>query len=235
MAIISSGAGVRPMEEDGADGTEPLLEGGKGLVDRLHAQLHEMLLTHEIPLGVPISERQLSIRLGVSRTPLRETLRRLEGEGFIQRNNGVLEVRRITLEEFLELLKIRRLLEVEAAGDAAGRIDPHTAADLRAALERLLAGEVRDNRQRVALDLELHRAICDACGSRSMAELIEQLRRRSMLFATPPVPGDFRQTVAEHLRLLDAVAMGDKARAREAMAEHLDHVLDNILSRLMKR
>lgn len=235
MAIISSGAGVRPIEEAGADGTEPLLEGGKGLVDRLHAQLHEMLLTHEIPLGVPISERQLSIRLGVSRTPLRETLRRLEGEGFIQRNNGVLEVRRITLEEFLELLKIRRLLEVEAAGEAAGRIVPHTAADLRAALERLLAGEVRDNRQRVALDLELHRAICDACGSRSMAELIEQLRRRSMLFATPPVPGDFRQTVAEHLRLLDAVATGDKARAREAMAEHLDHVLDNILSRLMKR
>jgi len=235
MATTSFGIRTPSAQEPGPDAAEPFAESGKGLVDRLHAQLHEMLLTHEIPLGVPISQRQLSIRLGVSRTPLRETLRRLEGEGFIQRNSGVLEVRRITLEEFLELLKIRRLLEVEAAGDAAGQIDPHTLAGLRAAFESLLSEEVRDNRQRIALDLELHRAICNACGSRTMAELIEQVRRKSMLFATPPVPGDFRQTVAEHLRLLDAVAAGDKTHAREAMAEHLDHVLNNILSRLMKR
>jgi len=115
----------------------------------------------------------------------------------------------------------------EALADFGGRDAPVAMSELRAA-----ALQAPNLAHRY---LELHRAICDACGSRSMAELIEQLRRRSMLFATPPVPGDFRQTVAEHLRLLDAVATGDKARAREAMAEHLDHVLDNILSRLMKR
>jgi DNA-binding GntR family transcriptional regulator len=206
-----------------------------GLVARLHGQLHEMLLTHEIALGLPISERQLSVQLGVSRTPLREALRRLEGEGFIQRRNGVLEVKRIMLEEFVDLLKIRRLIEVEAAGAAAGAIDPGKIAGLRARLAALLAAENPENRLRIEFDLELHRTICDHCGNRSMAELIEQLRRKSMLFAAPPAPVDFRQAVAEHARLLDALADGDAARAREAMADHLDNVRKNVLSRLFER
>jgi DNA-binding GntR family transcriptional regulator len=143
-----------------------------GLVARLHGQLHEMLLTHEIPLGQPLSERQLSLRLGVSRTPLREALRRLEGEGFIERRNGVLEVKRIMLEEFVDLLNIRRLLEVEAAGAAAGAIDPARIAAMRARLATLLVTENPENRQRIELDLELHRTICEHCGNRAMAELI---------------------------------------------------------------
>jgi DNA-binding GntR family transcriptional regulator len=218
----------------GPDGGNPVAEAG-GLVARLHGQLHEMLLTHEIPLGLPISERQLSLQLGVSRTPLREALRRLEGEGFIQRRNGVLEVKRIMLEEFIDLLKIRRLIEVEAAGSAAGVIDPGKISGLRAKLAALLAAGNPENRLRIEFDLELHRTICDNCGNRSLAELIEQLRRKSMLFAAPPPPEDFRQALAEHARLLDALAAGDAARARDAMADHLDNVLKNVLSRLFKR
>jgi DNA-binding GntR family transcriptional regulator len=206
-----------------------------GLVARLHGQLHEMLLTHEIPLGQPLSERQLSLRLGVSRTPLREALRRLEGEGFIERRNGVLEVKRIMLEEFVDLLKIRRLLEVEAAGAAAGMIEPDRIATLRAKLAVLLATENPENRQRIELDLELHRTICDHCGNRSMADMIEQLRRKSMLFARPPVPKNFREAIRDHARLIDALADGDVAAARDAMADHIDDVLKNVLSRLLKR
>jgi DNA-binding GntR family transcriptional regulator len=56
-----------------------------------------------------------------------------------------------------------------------------------------------------------------------------------MLFATPPVPQNFRQTVLEHMELLDALARGDAERARQVMAEHLDNVQKNVLSRLLKR
>ena len=222
-----------PLEEDLGGQAAPAEPGG--LVAHLHARLHDMLLTHEIPVGRPISERQLSAQLNVSRTPLREALRRLEGEGFIQRHNGVLEVRRITLEEFLDLLKIRRLLEVEAAGSAAGAVEPSLLAGLRARLQTLLDAAEPDNHERVALDLELHRAVRDACGNRSMGELIEQLRRKSMLFATPPMPFDFRRVVSEHIELADALAAGDAERSRAAMSSHLDNVLNNILSRLLRR
>jgi DNA-binding GntR family transcriptional regulator len=218
-----------------ADPSGDLVPETGGLVERLHGQLHEMLLTHEIPLGQPLSERQLSVRLGVSRTPLREALRRLEGEGFIERRNGVLEVKRIMLEEFVDLLKIRRLLEVEAAGAAAGLIDAGKIADLRAKLTALLTTEKPENRQRIELDLDLHRAICDHCGNRSMADMIEQLRRKSMLFVRPAAPQNFREAIRGHARLIDALADGDAAKAREAMADHVDDVLKNVLSRLLKR
>jgi DNA-binding GntR family transcriptional regulator len=218
-----------------ADVSGDLVSETGGLVERLHGQLHEMLLMHEIPLGQPLSERQLSARLGVSRTPLREALRRLEGEGFIERRNGVLEVKRIMLEEFVDLLKIRRLLEVEAAGAAAGTIEAGKIADLRAKLAALLTAEKPENRQRIELDLDLHRAICDHCGNRSMADMIEQLRRKSMLFVRPAAPQNFREAIRDHARLIDALADGDAAKAREAMADHIDDVLNNVLSRLLKR
>jgi DNA-binding GntR family transcriptional regulator len=226
-----TGAAEFPFQNPGHD----LVSEPGGLVERLHGQLHEMLLTHEIPLGLPLSERQLSVRLGVSRTPLREALRRLEGEGFIVRHNGVLEVKRIMLEEFVDLLKIRRLLEVEAAGSAAGMIGAEKIAGLRASLAALLASDHPDNRARIAFDLELHRAICEHCGNRSMADLIEQLRRKSMLFVAPPAPQDFRAAIQEHARLLETLASGDAAQARAAMSDHLDTVLNNVLSRLLKR
>jgi DNA-binding GntR family transcriptional regulator len=215
MTKVAKLAAVHP-------GADDLVSEPGGLVTRLHGQLHEMLLTHEIPLGLPISERQLSLRLGVSRTPLREALRRMEGEGFVQRRGGILEVRRI-------------MLEVEAAGAAAGAIESGRLSGLRTRLVALLETGNPDNRRRIALDLELHRAICEACGNRSMAQLVEQLRRKSMLFATPPVPQNFRQTVLEHMELLDALERGDAERARQVMAEHLDNVQKNVLSRLLKR
>jgi DNA-binding GntR family transcriptional regulator len=219
---------------EGVPGGDTVPETG-GLVARLHGQLHEMLLTHEIPLGQPMSERQLSVRLGVSRTPMREALRRLEGEGFIARRNGVLEVKRIMLEEFVDLLKIRRLLEGDAAASAAGAIGMDVIDDLRVRLSALLQSENPENRKRIEFDLELHRAICDHCGNRSMAEMIEQLRRKSMLFVQPPAPQDFREAVKEHTRLLDALAARDGTEARDAMADHIDNILKNVFSRLLKR
>jgi DNA-binding GntR family transcriptional regulator len=224
----------RPID-DGEPEMLELSSGPGGLVERLHGQLHEMLLTHVIPLGIPIAERQLAARLGVSRTPLREALRRLEGEGFLQRNSGILEVRRITLEEFLDLLKVRRLLEVEAASAAAGSIALEKLSSLRARVMALLESDKPTNQERVALDLELHRAICASCGNTSMSELIEQLRRKSMLFSTPPAPENFEQGLSEHLDIIDALAEGDAAKARSTMAAHLDNVLTNILSHLLKR
>jgi DNA-binding GntR family transcriptional regulator len=223
-----------PSGEDAVPEREIVAESG-GLVARLHGQLHQMLLTHEIPLGQPISERHLSVQLGVSRTPLREALRRLEGEGFIERRNGVLEVKRIVLEEFVDLLKIRRLLEGDAAASAAGMIPFETIEALRIRLTTLLASDSPANRQRIELDLELHRAVCDNCGNRSMAEMIEQLRRKSMLFIRPPAPQDFREAIKEHMRLLDALAAGDAEQARAAMADHIDNVLKKVFSRLLQR
>lgn len=206
------------------------------MADGAYAALHEMLLTHRLPLDQPISERAVAAELGISRTPLREAFRRLEGEGMLERlPGGVLRVRRITVEEFLEIQHLRRLLEGEAASLAAGRMDPA----LLQSLSRRVAALPREDRplrqqqeERLAIDIELHRAIAAAAGNPTLARLLEDLRRRMLLFATPGEPARLEDSCGQYTAILNALAAGDATGARNAMAAHVDSLRAAILRRL---
>jgi DNA-binding GntR family transcriptional regulator len=198
------------------------------MADTAYASLHAMLLTHRLPLDAPLSERSLAAELGISRTPVREALRRLEGEGLLdRRGGGLMYIRRIGIEEFLEVLQLRRLLEGEA-----GRVPPAVLDGLRGRLRALLAGGGRPDAARLAIDLDLHGAILAAAGNATLGRMLADLRRRMLLFATPGPPEDPAHTCADHGAILDALAAGDAAAARAAMAEHLDTLRARILARL---
>src|SRR5690348_10875000 len=82
----------------------------------------DMIARGTIAAGELVTERQIAARLGMSRTPVREAVRRLEGEGTLERQrNGALVVRPHSMEDFLHALAVRRLLEGEAARLAAGK------------------------------------------------------------------------------------------------------------------
>nr|WP_280855898.1 GntR family transcriptional regulator [Pararoseomonas indoligenes] len=209
------------------------------MAESAYAHLHEMLLTHRLPLDQPISERGLAADLGISRTPLREALRRLEGEGLLERlPGGVLRARRITVEEFLEIQQLRRLLEGEAAAAAAGAVEAETLASLRARIAALLATPDRPlperQEERLAIDLDLHRAIAAAAGSVTLARLLEDLRRRMLLFTTPRAPDRLEEVCAQYGAIIDALAAGDREAARAAMAEHVDALRSGILRHLAR-
>lgn len=214
-----------------ATASAPLSAERANMADAAYASLHQMLLTHRLPLDAPLSERNLAAELGISRTPLREALRRLEGEGLLTRQTGgLLFVKRIGVEEFLEVLQLRRLLEGEAAAGAAGRMPAGVIADLRARIAALVAAGGRPDAARLKIDLNLHRAVVDAAGNASLARLLQDLRRRMLLFATPPAQPE--QACADYLAILDALASGDAEAARAAMARHLDALRAGILRRL---
>ncbi|MBO1073460.1 GntR family transcriptional regulator [Roseomonas marmotae] len=203
------------------------------MADSAYASLHEMLLTHRLPLDAALSERNLAAELGISRTPVREALRRLEGEGLLTRQpGGLLFVRRIGVEEFLEVLHLRRLLEGEAAAAAAGKLPREAIGQFRARIAALLAASGRPDGERLGIDLDLHRAILGAAGNATLARMLEDLRRRMLLFATPPAPEDPRRACADYLAILDALADGDAEAARAAMGRHLDALRAGILRRL---
>jgi DNA-binding GntR family transcriptional regulator len=207
--------------------------GPKGLAETVYARLLEMLESRRLAADAAIAERRLASELGVSRTPLREALRRLEGEGWLaRRSDGTLAVRRLDVEEMLEVLQVRRLLEPEAAAIAAGRVPAHLIAGLRARVAQLLASGDPMHPERSALDQALHRAIGDACGNRTLDATIADLRRRTVLFATRRLPERLEPVCAEHLAILDALEAGDAAAARAAMATHIDHTRAGILRRL---
>ena len=83
--------------------------------------VRRMILTGELVGGVSLNERHLADRLGLSRTPVREALGRLIGEGYVTREGRRLIVGSIRVEDIMEILTVRRAVEGEAAEIAAGR------------------------------------------------------------------------------------------------------------------
>jgi DNA-binding GntR family transcriptional regulator len=205
----------------------------KGIAENVYARLLQMLEGRLLPADSAVAERRLAGDLGVSRTPLREALRRLEGEGWLaRRSDGTLAVRRLDVEEMLEVLKVRRLLEPEAAAAACGHVPEAEIDALRRRVQGLLAGGDPLDPERAAIDHALHRAIGAACGNRTLAATIADLRRRTVLFATRRVPERLEPVCAEHLAILDALARRDATAAREAMATHVENSRLALLRRL---
>src|SRR6187551_3603522 len=118
----------------------------------------DMILGGAIEPGELVTERQIATRLGMSRTPVREAVRRLEGEGTLERQrSGALIVRPYSMEEFLHVLAVRRLLEGEAARLAAGKVSPPILAAARERVDRLRREGIGDAARQE--DRDFHAAI----------------------------------------------------------------------------
>src|ERR1700730_16915867 len=93
------------------------------LAHKAYEGLLRILFSGELRPNDVIMERRIAEQLGISRTPLREAIRRLEGEELLQRQtDGAIVICPMSVEDFLNILSIRRLLEGEAARKAAGRV-----------------------------------------------------------------------------------------------------------------
>ena len=119
------------------------------LSEKTYQALSRMIQERAIPAGRPIVEAKLAEQLGVSRTPLRQALQRLESEGLLRKLvSRSYIVRQVELREYLQSLKAREVLEMEAAALAVGRISPEEIAPVRANL--------REVQNRVPYDMLAH-------------------------------------------------------------------------------
>src|SRR5882724_9477169 len=152
-----------------------------------YGALLDMILRGTIAAGEPVTERLIAVRLGMSRTPVREAIRRLEGEGTLERQrNGALVVRPFSMEEFLHVLAVRRLLEGEAARLAAGRVSPDLLAAARERIAQLRRDGLADSARRD--DRDFHAAIAGASGNPVLATAIGDLRKRTAMFRLGRLP-----------------------------------------------
>ncbi|WP_051356817.1 GntR family transcriptional regulator [Azorhizobium doebereinerae] len=209
------------------------------LTEVAYRRLLDMILGGELEAGAVVQERKLAKALDVSRTPLRDALFRLEGEGLlIRRGEGALQVKTVTLEDYSHALRVRVTLESEAARLAAGHVPAATLAPLRARMEAILhAAEASDaeplsRAELDAVDDILHEAIAQASGNPLLAELIRQVRQRSRLFGLERRPRRIREISAEHLAIIDALAEGRSAAAGAAMERHLTNVIEDLKQRI---
>lgn len=201
-----------------------------------YAQLRGMILDGALPAGARLQEQALAEMLGVSRTPVREAIGRLAAEGLVVRpNGGAPVVHKISVGEVMEILHVRRLLECEAARQAATAQPPvERFLTLRARVERFLHGERPSAEEHLAVDAELHDLIAATSGSGLLRELVATLKLRTRMFDKGSIPERFEPGCHEHLAIIDAILERDPARAESLMRAHLENARAAILGHLSR-
>lgn len=192
------------------------------LSDRVHTRLTELIRNRSLASGQVIIEMRLAQQLGVSRTPLREALQRLEGEGMIQKNSGrSYMVRSVDLQEYLQSLKMRLIVEPEAGALAIGRFPAAELSAVRREMEYL--NEHRDEHSEAHWDSDdrLHRLFGRHCGNAVMFDIIERLRVTTRLYEITDIHARVASDFAEHSAILDALASGSREDTRHAVAAHI--------------
>ncbi len=209
-------------------------EATSSLSEQAYARILELILGGRIPPGTILQERKLAEMLSMSRTPLREALRLLEAERMITRTHGRAPVvSHVGIENFVFILDMRRILEVEAAGRATGRIPPEEATRVIAAIDELVGIEHPTPAQHWAVDDLVHGTIADAAGNPLIAATIRDLRRRTHLFNTARIPKRLMPGASEHLNMINAVTGSDPELSRQIMGRHLDNVREAIIEYLL--
>jgi DNA-binding GntR family transcriptional regulator len=201
----------------------------------VYESLLDSIINGTIPGGTIVEESALVDLLGVSRTPLRESLGRLQGEGFLVRQGRKLVVHRVSERDFIEILHLRRILESEAVALATPRITMKTTIQLRSALNSLKNSEFSFERH-WSVDELLHRTIAEASGNSRLYSTVVDLRRKTKpismkLMMERNYPAlDF----AEHMAILTAIEQSDPEEARKAMVAHIDSARENILRKIVE-
>ena len=189
---------------------------------RAYEAISNMIKDRQLRGGESIVEKRLAEQLGVSRTPLREALQRLEGEGLVRKSaNQPYTVRQVDLGDYLQSLKVRQILEAEAAALAVGRIEAAAIARARDAVIALERLEPYDTHAHWACDDQVHGLFINACGNAIMANILFELRTTTRLFEIAQLADRLGPDSREHLAILDALAAGNTDAARRATAAHI--------------
>ena len=189
--------------------------------DAVYTELRQRILDGEIRPSSSLNQEQLATMLGVSTTPLREALRRLEAEGFVRTvAHREMVVAPIEIEELVALYEVRRNLDPLAAGLAAERYGVDDRARMVAALEALRADSIDESR--TSLNREFHAAIYHSCQNLVLIELLDQLWDRADRYRRliGRLSGDLN-TYLEHEKLLQSVLDRDPDEATRLMRDHL--------------
>jgi DNA-binding GntR family transcriptional regulator len=202
----------------------------QSLVDVVAERIEAAIVSGSLEPGSRVSEQALAAQLGVSRGPLREAIRRLEGRKLLERTPNIgVRVAQLSLNDLKEILTVREALEGMAAGLAATHMPD---ADI-AALRKLLDShgkqkELADGTgyYQESKDFDFHFRIVTGSGNTRLAEMLTgdlYYLLRVYRYKSSTKPGRAREALAEHERIVGALERRDAAAAEAAMREHLQH------------
>ncbi|MDT8344000.1 MAG: GntR family transcriptional regulator [Thermohalobaculum sp.] len=176
-----------------------------------------------LPPGARLRESELAERLGISRTPVREAIRMLESDGLVvHAPRAGATVRRLDHSEVVELYEMRAVLEGAAARLAARAAGEAEIAELEALNAEIASAP--DAATAYELNRQFHRLLLEAAKNRYLVRSMNALQQTLTILGPTTLadPERAEQAVAEHARVLAALAARDGARAEAEMRAHIE-------------
>lgn len=198
------------------------------LSEQAYNQIKDAICQGSVAPGDILSENQIAQQLGMSRTPVREALRALASEGFVEIRNGIgAYVKPLSSKDMEDLYEVRCLLEMQAIKTSIYRISNDEIDDLtrrfQAIYDACEQGDSPAQGEFSELDWELHSLLVDRCTNNYIKEIVagnnSNLRRYQSLSVN--VLGDVHESARQHLEILRVLRSRDLDKLEEVLHAHL--------------
>ena len=206
------------------------------LRDVVFNTLRQAILTGELKPGERLMEIHLANRLGVSRTPIREAIRKLELEGLVTMipRRGA-EVAQITEKSMKDVLEVRRTLDALSAELACERISPEEEEALKKACQNFEeAVKTKDAKIIAKADVALHDIIAAATGNQRLIQLINNLAEQMYRYRFEYIKdaSQHERIIKEHRIIYESIVKKDKVAASEMAKTHIDNQEKAVIARI---
>jgi len=206
------------------------------MVDDVYSSLLLAIVESRLGAGTPLSQNKLASRMGVSRTPVREALLRLERDGLVQRlPDSGFAVATITAEEVNEACDLLHVLDTFVYTRAAETLSRAQLDDLLSLASSLVdSAESGDAEAWREADGRYHAVVMEAAKNRFVAQSLQQTRRRVQRFwmQKPHFDGRLRICSQDHVALAQAMLDADKEVLSQTVHAHIERLRANVLARL---
>ena len=196
------------------------------LADQVFEKLEDDIVYGVYQRGEILTEMKLAENLGVSRTPIREALRRLEQERLITDTGKGSMVMGITKDDLLDIMDIRQHIEGLASFYAAKNITPEGVEELTNLMDLQEFYQSKKNTSRLqAADDEFHAVICRLSNRNVIIDTLIPLHRKTRLYRKIAMEDQERtpNTVREHREIFEAIVSGNGELARELTSKHIEN------------
>ena len=207
------------------------------IAEQIFEQLERDILSGTYPRGEVLTETKLSEKLGVSRTPIREALRRLDQEHIIKMTTKGAYVLGITKQDIDDIYEIRSRIEGLAAKLAAERATEEDIAELKNTVELQEFYTLKQDADNIKnMDSEFHRLMYQMSGSTPLYDTLEPLHKRIIKYRKASISSQTRaqESMQEHKAIYEAIAAHDGELAEKLVNEHVRNAQASIARREIK-
>lgn len=203
------------------------------LSEKVYRRIKEEIITHKLPPNTRLKEEQLAKELGVSRSPVREALRRLASEGYITLfpNRGAI-INEISLKDVIEIYQIRGALFSLAGSLSSQNISEKELIKLEELIAKMETSlKNSDTYNFSILDEEFDNLILKTSKNKNLIEILKIIndRIRMIRFESLSVPGRMEKAFEELKKIFNAIKNRDKENAEKFIKEHSQNALNNII------